>query len=50
MIAESPQCLDNFAGGIGREIKKNAFNPRVANERPSSLTSLFMFKFVKESV
>lgn len=46
MIAEIPHCLDNFGvvGAIGSETKKNAFNPRVASENPSSLTSLFMFK------
>lgn len=52
MIAEIPHRLDNFGvvGGIGSETKKNTFNPRVASKHPSSLTSLFMFKLVKESV
>lgn len=52
MIAEIPHRLDNFGvvGGIGSETKKNTFNPRVASKHPSSPTSLFMFKLVKESV
>lgn len=49
MIAEIPHRLDNF-GVVGSETKKNTFNPRVASKHPSSLTSLFMFKLVKESV